>query len=199
MLLFLDIDECSSDQNNCSVNSICTNTIGSYQCSCFSGYRDEGMGYVCTGLALMMHQHFVLLPNSPFLEIDECLRDPCDSNATCTNTAGSYICECNTGFTDSGVSCTSRLEHIILAKVTIFRFLDINECQNATKIICDGNATCSDTEGSYECMCNTGYSGDGLTCTSKCYCSNTKIKGLLNIHFTSLLTNSAWPNSYLWH
>ena len=42
----------------------------------------------------------------------------------------------------------------------------MNECEDSSKV-CDGNATCSDTQGSYECMCNTGYSGDGLTCTSK--------------------------------
>ena len=56
MLLLLDIDECSSDQNNCSVNSTCTDTIGSYQCSCFSGYQDEGMGYVCIGMLMMMQK-----------------------------------------------------------------------------------------------------------------------------------------------
>ena len=46
----LDIDECSEGVSNCSENSNCTNTIGSYQCSCFSGYQDEGMGYVCAGI-----------------------------------------------------------------------------------------------------------------------------------------------------
>ena len=45
----LDIDECFQVQNNCSVNSTCRNTVGSYQCFCFPGYHDEGMGYVCTG------------------------------------------------------------------------------------------------------------------------------------------------------
>ena len=44
-----DIDECFEGQNNCSVNSNCTNTPGSYQCSCFNGYEDEGFGYNCTG------------------------------------------------------------------------------------------------------------------------------------------------------
>ena len=27
-------------------------------------------------------------------DIDECLRNPCHTNATCNNTAGSYICVC---------------------------------------------------------------------------------------------------------
>ena len=47
--LLIDIDECVDGSNTCSVNSTCTNTVGSYQCSCFPGYQDEGMGYVCTG------------------------------------------------------------------------------------------------------------------------------------------------------
>ena len=48
MTFYLDVDECFGE-NNCSVNSTCTNFVGSYQCMCFSGYQDEGMGYVCSG------------------------------------------------------------------------------------------------------------------------------------------------------
>ena len=40
---------------------------------------------------------------------------------------------------------------------------DENECQRATSP-CDENAFCTDTEGSFECACQAGYSGDGLTC-----------------------------------
>ena len=44
-----DIDECIEGSNNCSEFSYCTNNIGSYECMCFSGYLDQGSGYVCTG------------------------------------------------------------------------------------------------------------------------------------------------------
>ena len=44
-----DINECFEEPNNCSVNSTCSNTVGSYKCYCFTGYQDEGMGYICTG------------------------------------------------------------------------------------------------------------------------------------------------------
>ncbi len=32
---------------------------------------------------------------------------------------------------------------------------------------CDLNGNCENTEGSFECSCNVGYSGDGVNCTSK--------------------------------
>ena len=45
------------------MNSNCTNTFGSYECSCFSGYYDEGMGYVCTGMFVdlsFLHDLFII-------------------------------------------------------------------------------------------------------------------------------------------
>ena len=29
---------------------------------------------------------------------------------------------------------------------------------------CHGNATCNNTEGSYNCSCKNGFTGDGFTC-----------------------------------
>ena len=45
-------------------------------------------------------------------------------------------------------------------------FLDADECK-ATINPCHANATCNNTVGSYTCKCNSGYSGDGKTCTGK--------------------------------
>ena len=39
--MFLDIHECMETPNLCGPNSICTNNNGSYNCSCWSGYRVE--------------------------------------------------------------------------------------------------------------------------------------------------------------
>ena len=38
----IDIDECSLGTNNCDVNAICTNTIGSFECKCKPGYIGNG-------------------------------------------------------------------------------------------------------------------------------------------------------------
>ena len=41
---------------------------------------------------------------------------------------------------------------------------DVDECA-AGSDSCDLNATCTNTVGSYSCVCNPGYDGDGVTCT----------------------------------
>lgn len=46
----LDINECSAI-NNCDINAICTNTDGSYTCSCKDGYM--GNGFTCTGIYII--------------------------------------------------------------------------------------------------------------------------------------------------
>ena len=47
---------------------------------------------------------------------------------------------------------------------------DNNECE--TDGICDENAECMDTPGSYICTCNSGYSGNGDTCRDIDECLN---------------------------
>ena len=42
---------------------------------------------------------------------------------------------------------------------------DINECVLETHN-CDVNAECRNTIGSFNCSCNTGYSGDGVNCST---------------------------------
>ena len=44
-----------------------------------------------------------------FLEIDECISNTCNKNATCIDTINSYTCECKEGFTGDGTSCTGNL------------------------------------------------------------------------------------------
>ena len=43
------------------------------------------------------------------LDIDECLSDPCDSNATCNNSVGSFTCTCDSGYSGDGFQCDGEL------------------------------------------------------------------------------------------
>ena len=42
---------------------------------------------------------------------------------------------------------------------------DINECQNESLEDCHDEAECYNSVGDYSCSCNTGYRGDGRTCS----------------------------------
>ena len=43
--------------------------------------------------------------------------------------------------------------------------LDIDECAGINT--CHANATCNNTIGSYLCICDTGFTGDGENCTGQ--------------------------------
>jgi hypothetical protein len=79
------------------------------------------------------------------ITIDECsagLHD-CQGNASCVETAESFTCQCNSGYTGNGDTCSALVN-----------------C-GATPSLCDANASC--VSGT-SCVCNAGYTGDGTTC-----------------------------------
>ena len=45
---------------------------------------------------------------------------------------------------------------------------DVNECSDSIHD-CSEFAECVDAEGSYECLCYSGYVGNGTVCTSKIF------------------------------
>ena len=51
MYLKSDVDECSSNSHSCDVNAVCSNTHGSYTCTCKAGYTGDGK--LCNGLLLV--------------------------------------------------------------------------------------------------------------------------------------------------
>merc|ERR1712136_705181 len=167
-----DVNECAdATLNNCDVNAACTDTVGSYTCTCNTGYT--GDGFTCT-------------------DINECA-DPalnnCGANAICTNTVGSYSCACAVGYTGDGITCVDINECALTPAVCDVNAIclnvegsyscncnagytgtgipgdcvDINECTSGATA-CSANAVCSNTIGSFTCACATGYerqSGDG--------------------------------------
>lgn len=48
--ILLDVDECAMGTDGCSYNAICTNNVGSYNCTCLSGFSGDGVN--CAGTLL---------------------------------------------------------------------------------------------------------------------------------------------------
>ncbi|XP_019692849.1 adhesion G protein-coupled receptor L4 isoform X3 [Felis catus] len=69
-----------------------------------------------------------------------CTKTPCLPNAKCEIRNGIEACYCNMGFSGNGVTICE----------------DDNECGNLTQS-CGENANCTNTEGSYYCMCAPGF------------------------------------------
>eukprot|EP00035_Acanthoeca_spectabilis_P004571 m.105011 g.105011 ORF g.105011 m.105011 type:complete len:2254 (-) comp12628_c0_seq1:1186-7947(-) len=149
------------DQLECRVSgrcdpatSVCIETFGSFSCDCFDGYTVDS--------------------TSQCVELDECSHaqtNNCASNARCTNTVGSFTCSCDLGYLGDGTTCA-----------------DVDECTSGSHN-CDGSATCTNIDGSFicacannyfgnsthcqqcspdstSCVCDVGYSGNGIVCTN---------------------------------
>lgn len=76
-----DINECADKP--CHWMAHCTNTFGSYSCSCFPGFAGDGVN--CA-------------------DIDECElgKAACPENSRCVNLPGSYLCNCTEGYMPKG-------------------------------------------------------------------------------------------------
>ncbi|KAL5488781.1 hypothetical protein EMCRGX_G017777 [Ephydatia muelleri] len=111
----LHIDECKENLSGCNQN--CTNTNGSFSCSCYSSGYDLVNGNTCT-------------------DLNECSVDNGGCDHQCSNTVGSYTCKCNRGFRlrDDKHTCES------------VQCSEIQEPEHGN-MICDGNEISSTDHG----------------------------------------------------
>ena len=72
----------------------------------------------------------------------------CGNFSVCERVGAGHICKCIPGYNKD--------------ETNVCR--NIDECTSDLNI-CHEEATCVDTEGSYNCECNDGFIGDGVNCT----------------------------------
>uniref|UniRef100_A0A3P8QQM8 Uncharacterized protein n=1 Tax=Astatotilapia calliptera TaxID=8154 RepID=A0A3P8QQM8_ASTCA len=116
----------------------------------------------------------------PYKDINECndVVKPCGQNTNCTNTIGSYYCQCKDVISNIILyySCTCDDGFISTTGNKIFRHdqnatcEDINECHKGYP--CGQNGLCNNTQGSYYCICNAGFTNYGNK-TARCTGENT--------------------------
>uniref|UniRef100_G3UA49 Latent-transforming growth factor beta-binding protein 4 n=1 Tax=Loxodonta africana TaxID=9785 RepID=G3UA49_LOXAF len=170
----IDVDECSSGAP-CGRHGHCTNTEGSFRCSCASGYRPPASR------------------PGPCADVNECLEgDFCFPHGECLNTDGSFVCTCAPGYrpgprgascldvdecseedlcqsgictnTDGSFECVCPPGH--RASPDLASCLDVDECRERGPALC-GAQRCENSPGSYRCVrdCDPGYhSGPEGTC-----------------------------------
>eukprot|EP00055_Hartaetosiga_balthica_P003004 m.6052 g.6052 ORF g.6052 m.6052 type:complete len:1092 (+) comp2539_c0_seq1:166-3441(+) len=88
---------------------------------------------------------------SDCVDIDECIAhvQQCEPHRDCVNTFGSYECPCIFGYEEDRFDVC----------------VDINECDPAVNTNdCHANATCTNVPQSFNCTCNSGFSGNGWDC-----------------------------------
>ena len=201
--LCLDIDECLEESSTCAVNAACQNTDGSYKCFCNEGYfgngqtcsigecdesvcQDDKQCVSATTIECECKTGYLSDNNGTCFDIDECLSENlCDQNAICTNSVGSYSCECETGFHGDGEVCSfgscsdeSCPTNEVCVSLTTSdckcqegferssnqECVDIDEC-SSEMTECDTNAQCLNTFGSFSCRCNQNFYGNGKYCS----------------------------------
>ena len=99
-----DIDECDAYYpNQCSNDSVCVNSIGSYRCLCMVGLKGDGM-------LPSNNSNSANLP-VPCQDVDECLLPDtkCSSPHVCVNSYGSFTCTCDAGYQLIGRSCFGKI------------------------------------------------------------------------------------------
>ncbi|XP_065275710.1 LOW QUALITY PROTEIN: adhesion G protein-coupled receptor E2-like [Emys orbicularis] len=130
-------EDCNSHML-CPANAKCVNNT---HCTCLDGYWPR-------------ENHPILFtdPTEICDDIEECLEPSpadCGRNTKCNNVAGSYYCTCIPGYEPS----SGKAKFINASENTC---QDIDECKK-TPDICGPNATCTNTNGSYQCECRAGY------------------------------------------
>ena len=101
-------------------------------------------------------------------------------------TAGSYIAPISLNIlkmeTPAIVMYTIALPFKIFLWIPLAIYTDVDEC-NAGTDNCAEQALCMDTDGSFTCTCNTGYTGDGMTCSGKTACHSIAHFNIINYYF----------------
>ena len=134
--------------------------MGSYNCTCYPEYT--GNGTSCTGRFLdntISFYHVLLLSRNATGVSNALLNsNVCKSFIRCLGRP-SVILKWPKFKTPIALKCFSSAS-------VVFFFSDFDECANNTDN-CDVNAYCNNTVGSFNCTCNSGYTGNGTTCAGK--------------------------------
>uniref|UniRef100_A0A0G4G3N3 Uncharacterized protein n=1 Tax=Chromera velia CCMP2878 TaxID=1169474 RepID=A0A0G4G3N3_9ALVE len=169
-------DECGSGTDTCATYTSCLNTVGSFLCQCDPGFESFNdthcIGRECTGTVpwsgwtsseLVMTPEFFIADGREVGGVD---------GVTEWRAADSVVFSCPDGFElrgAAGVSCEPPSEEMPRGSPRAVPSWgevgerpsceNLNECELGVDT-CGADATCVDSEGSFECSCESGYELD---------------------------------------
>ncbi|XP_065581379.1 fibrillin-1-like [Artemia franciscana] len=131
-----DLTEKCKSVNECNVgrpcafdsNSMCVELQRGYSCECKTGYK-KSIQDLC-------------------VDIDECEDDPCGVGFTCSNSIGSFSCQCDTDGLDPAYE-------IVAGEC---RRIDYCESRNGSDFCSSVNGNCiNKIDGGFDCLCDPPY------------------------------------------
>ena len=162
-----NIDECAMQVHNCSENANCTDTRGSYDCICHQGY--EGNGFNCSNIDECYYDNYYRY----YYSYKNYYIRECPEGSSCIDTVGSYECVCNSGYTQNFTF--SQYMDLRNQNSNLSFCNNVDECEtgehNCTEY--SDHAECRDTIGSFECVCQTGFEGNGFVCNNNNECERS--------------------------
>ena len=166
---FTDINECAaSADNNCAAEDdggLCTNTDGDFVCGCAVGYSGDGM--TCRPDKTVS---FLPPANGTIFAEGGGATIYAGETAAHHGTTVTFIAAPAFGYRfsawlgdcagDFDLSCeVAATVNVSVGAV----FTNIGECVRDEDCAADGGR-CDDAGGVFDCVCDSGYSGDGMTC-----------------------------------
>merc|ERR1712131_125980 len=162
-----NIDECDMEAHRCGANSTCIDTDGSYKCGCEKGFEYTGTDKDTEGNIKL---------GADCIDINECATNTHDCSHACANTEGSFECVCRVGFRQyKRNSCENINECHDHCDVLDFSDPDHADCKDFIHK-CHPTGICVDTIGSYDCICDDAYEGNGWFGCSLHFPPNTECK-----------------------
>ncbi|XP_014668020.1 PREDICTED: signal peptide, CUB and EGF-like domain-containing protein 3 [Priapulus caudatus] len=195
VILQRDDDECSLGTHKCDANALCKNTRKNYRCTCFPGFRGNGLQctdenecsilngncvHECTNLSgnysCACYEGFELHPDRHnCIDINECLRNNGNCEYDCINTMGHYECACPPGheLNDDGITCS--VSKSCTAKYGCDHFCEVTNrgprcgCRPGYRSVNGGRRcvrTCAVGNGGCQHVCDD-YVGSGPKCSCR--------------------------------